>query len=472
MANQATGQPVLMADQSPLTTTDNTFPPLPQKTPIEPILPCVSSPAKETPSPLGPSRKQSIEPIPIKKLNYINGIPRVMWTEEEVYRMNVIEELQYDLLIQIPKQLKVKADCRIGFLRNRHILMRFNLIEDFVNVVSKSIYYINDKDGYSYQMRPLIYDAKFKIEEETSQAMACISFPDLKPTFFVKESLFSLASAVGKPIHLDLATVNKTRPSCAKVKVQVDLLADLPKCVEMEIVNSTTTESRVEHVKIKYDFLPKYCKKCMLHNEQECRVLHPELKHVQLENEEKDVNDHNGKVETTTSREQVGRNTYQRHQWNPTNRRFINKGYLSEKAILPDNEKQATLPASSTSNTVDENQRKSEVNNGGKKQTAEEHSNDSILTSPADLGGEQSPANNQQSGQHTRQKQASNMCNLADQQQLVENTRGKQRTTGEYELGGEQLKSLANNQQSGEHFHQIHATEIITTNAQVGEMKK
>lgn len=47
------------------------------------------------------------------------------------------------------------------------------------------------------------------------------------------------------------------------------------------------------------------------HNEQECRVLHPELKQVQLENEEKNVNDHNGKVETTTLREQAGRNTYQ-----------------------------------------------------------------------------------------------------------------------------------------------------------------
>lgn len=127
-----------------------------------------------------------------------------MWTEEEVDRINVTEELQYaiigkfsygwteleDLGIQIPKQLKVKGDCRIGFLRNHHILMRFNLIEDFVNVVSRSIYYINDKDGYSYQMRPLLYDAKFKIEEETSQAMEWISFPDLKPTFFVKESLF------------------------------------------------------------------------------------------------------------------------------------------------------------------------------------------------------------------------------------------------------------------------------------------
>jgi len=68
-------------------------------------------------------------------------------------------------------------------------------------------------------MKPLIYDAKFKVEEETTQAMAWISFPDLKPTFFVKESIFSLATAVGKPIHLDMATINKRRPSCARVKV-------------------------------------------------------------------------------------------------------------------------------------------------------------------------------------------------------------------------------------------------------------
>lgn len=46
--------------------------------------------------------------------------------------------------------------------------------------------------------------------------MAWISFPNLLPTYFVKEALLSLASAVGTPLHLDLATVNKTRPSCAK----------------------------------------------------------------------------------------------------------------------------------------------------------------------------------------------------------------------------------------------------------------
>lgn len=66
--------------------------------------------------------------------------------------------------------------------------MRFDRVKDFVNVMSKSVYYINAKDGYVYQMRPFIYDAKFKSNEETTQVMAWISFPNLKPTYFVKDS--------------------------------------------------------------------------------------------------------------------------------------------------------------------------------------------------------------------------------------------------------------------------------------------
>lgn len=60
----------------------------------------------------------------------------------------------------------------------------------------------------------------------------------------------------------------------------MDLLYDFSDNVEMKIVNSTTKASRIEKVKIKYDFLPKYCKECKLqgHNDLECRVLHPELR--------------------------------------------------------------------------------------------------------------------------------------------------------------------------------------------------
>lgn len=64
--------------------------------------------------------------------------------------------------------------------------MRFNQMEDYVSMLSKSVYYITARNGVAYQMRPFIYDAKFTPEEETTQAMAWISFPDLLPTFYVK----------------------------------------------------------------------------------------------------------------------------------------------------------------------------------------------------------------------------------------------------------------------------------------------
>lgn len=106
--------------------------------------------------------------------------------------------------------------------------------------------------------------------------------------FFVKECLLSLAAAVGEPLHLDMATINKTRPSCARVKVLVNLLGDLPKKVRMDIVNEAT---RTEWVKIQYDMLPKYCKnyKLLGHDQLECWRLHPEL-YVEKENLKQVVN--------------------------------------------------------------------------------------------------------------------------------------------------------------------------------------
>ncbi|XP_055823094.1 expansin-A26-like [Solanum dulcamara] len=51
-------------------------------------------------------------------------------------------------------------------------------------------------------------------------AIGWISFPSLPPNFFGKESVFSLAAAVGKSLQVDLATRNQTRPSYARVKVE------------------------------------------------------------------------------------------------------------------------------------------------------------------------------------------------------------------------------------------------------------
>lgn len=62
-------------------------------------------------------------------------------------------------------------------------------------------------------------------------------------------------------------------------KVLIDLLADLPKKVRMDIENESTREIRTKWVKIQYDFVPKYCKECRLqgHDAIDCWRLHPEL---------------------------------------------------------------------------------------------------------------------------------------------------------------------------------------------------
>lgn len=151
-------------------------------------------------------------------------------------------------------------------------------------------------------MRPLIYDAKFTAEEEIMQPMAWIYFLNLKPTFFENESYFSLASIVGKPIHLDSSTINKTKRSCARVKVQIDLLSKIPDYLELKIGNEKTKKSRIEKITTNYHFLSKYCKECKLqgHRESECRFPHPDLRPSY--EEEKVKKDHSQNMDTGGSK--------------------------------------------------------------------------------------------------------------------------------------------------------------------------
>lgn len=149
-------------------------------------------------------RASTVDPIPLRRATLLHRHPVVKFTKEEVDRMNVIEGLQYTVVGKlsygwsdlqqlrriIPGQFGIKGECNIGFLRDRHVLIRLTLWEDFINFTTKNAYYIKDKYGYEYQLRSLIYDTKFKAGEETPKSMAWISFPGLLPTFFVKECLF------------------------------------------------------------------------------------------------------------------------------------------------------------------------------------------------------------------------------------------------------------------------------------------
>lgn len=120
-------------------------------------------------------------------------------------------------------------------------------------VPSKPVVMLNGEPQVTWkssEMRPIKWGSWFLPEEESSIAVAWISFPYLPPNFFTKEAVFSLASAVGKPLTIDMATKNKTRPSCAKVKVEVDLLAIHPQIIKIIEEDEATRETKSKWIKI------------------------------------------------------------------------------------------------------------------------------------------------------------------------------------------------------------------------------
>uniref|UniRef100_A0A0V0HA32 Putative ovule protein n=1 Tax=Solanum chacoense TaxID=4108 RepID=A0A0V0HA32_SOLCH len=162
-------------------------------------------------------------------------------------------------------------------------------MEDYVHLLSTASFYVKAKENY-WQMRTLRWDLWFELDVETTIGVAWISFPDLPPNFFAKEAIFSIASAVGKPLTVDMATRNQTRPSCARVKIEVDLTTKLSQRVKINEEDDNTGHTKYKWIKIQYDYMPNYCKECCLqgHNENECWRIHPELYHSESEQKEEE----------------------------------------------------------------------------------------------------------------------------------------------------------------------------------------
>ncbi|KAH0678985.1 hypothetical protein KY284_020070 [Solanum tuberosum] len=91
---------------------------------------------------------------------------------------------------------------------------------------------------------------------------------------FTREALFSLASAVGTHLQVDKATTSKSRPSAARVKVEVNLLSSLLDRVRMFFKDEKIGVVKEVLQKIIYDKLPSYYTTCKHqgHKEEECRL--------------------------------------------------------------------------------------------------------------------------------------------------------------------------------------------------------
>ncbi|KAG5623567.1 hypothetical protein H5410_008785 [Solanum commersonii] len=191
----------------------------------------------------------------IKSIKIIHGEPTITFSMEERQDFMIEKGLHQAVVFKLshgaldlnvlrsilPKHLGTKGNCLIGLLSPRQILLRFDLYEDYVLALSRSVNYLL-YNGEEHQCRVFPWSIGYNPKEETTLAVVWISLPNLSPDLFVKKSLLSIASAVGKPIAIDKATQIKSRPSTARVKVILDLMEKLPNSIRLQFVDGKSVK--------------------------------------------------------------------------------------------------------------------------------------------------------------------------------------------------------------------------------------
>ena len=114
-------------------------------------------------------------------------------------------------------------------------------------------------------------------DRELSVVPMWFQLPKLPLHLFHRETLFQVAEVVGVPLLVDAATMAISRPSVARVCVEMDLM--MPRPSRVWIGNGTHEGFWQELVP---ENLPSYGSHCFRqwHTEDGCHVLHPELRAV------------------------------------------------------------------------------------------------------------------------------------------------------------------------------------------------
>ncbi|XP_071939135.1 uncharacterized protein [Coffea arabica] len=120
-------------------------------------------------------------------------------------------------------KLDLREAVTVGLLDPRHVLLRFHNEADFHRCWSRGIWYVHGSP-----MRVFKWSPAFHVDREPSVVPMWFQLPKLPLHLFHKEALFQVVGVLGIPLLIDAATVAVSRPSVARVCVEVDLLKPRP----------------------------------------------------------------------------------------------------------------------------------------------------------------------------------------------------------------------------------------------------
>ncbi|KAH0652709.1 hypothetical protein KY289_030387 [Solanum tuberosum] len=152
-------------------------------------------------------------------------------------------------------QTQLTGGVKIAHFNSRHIYIDLDNEADHISVWTKQKMYIA---GQSMKLQ--MWTPTFKPAEETPIVPIWITLPELPWHCHYMDILTPLLSPIGKALYLDSATMQKTRGSVAKVRVQIDITKERPQHVWLGFSEKDPNLGKWQI--IEYEDVPSYCIYC------------------------------------------------------------------------------------------------------------------------------------------------------------------------------------------------------------------
>ncbi|KAL0920788.1 hypothetical protein M5K25_009957 [Dendrobium thyrsiflorum] len=164
--------------------------------------------------------------------------------------------------------LKLNGEFSVTILNAKNVLIKLVDDLDYCRVFAHRSYFINN-----CYMRLIKWSPSFDVDVESLVVPIWMSFPNLCPHLFSPRILQGLGSIIDRPLKIDHATSVGSRPSVARILVELDVSKQHPNKVWVGPDNLGYVQSVV------LENVLSYCLHCKAlgHSNADCLVLHPYL---------------------------------------------------------------------------------------------------------------------------------------------------------------------------------------------------
>ncbi|KAL0926198.1 hypothetical protein M5K25_002408 [Dendrobium thyrsiflorum] len=174
--------------------------------------------------------------------------------------------LSVDAIRKFFFNLKLHADFSVTVLDQSHILIKLSNDLDYSRIFCHRSYLVNN-----YFMKITKWSPSLDISIESPMIPILVSFPNLRPHLFSPRILHSLGSMFGRPLKVDSATSVGSRPSLARVLVELDITKNFPDKIRLGPDKLGYIQS------VEMEVFPAFCDQCKAigHKRGECRTVSP-----------------------------------------------------------------------------------------------------------------------------------------------------------------------------------------------------